>query len=309
MFHRLLTPDHSFAFAANRQNCVAPDRFRAMLAWLAHEGIDVISLDAAEARLAGGDRRRFVCLTFDDGYRDNHDVLLPIAEGHGVPVTVYVAPGLIDGTAPLWWYGLEQVVAREATVRLPLDIDAVLSARTRAEKETAFAVVAGFMLRADARQAACVASALASRYGVDFLVLARTHMMDWPMVRALAASQLVEIGAHSVTHPPLAQRDASEVLREMTGSRDRLVAETGRSVVHFAYPFGTAATAGPREAVLAHELGFRSAVTSRAGHLNSGGQPAPHAWPRIGIGPDDGPMQFRLKLAGASALRARLSPA
>ena len=47
---------------------------------------------------------RWVCLTFDDGYRDNHTLAYPMLKRLGVPFTVYVTTGFIDNLSPMWWY-------------------------------------------------------------------------------------------------------------------------------------------------------------------------------------------------------------
>lgn len=52
---------------------------------------------------------RWVCLTFDDGYRDNHTLAYPMLKRLGVPFTVYVTTGFIDNLSPMWWYPGEQL--------------------------------------------------------------------------------------------------------------------------------------------------------------------------------------------------------
>lgn len=47
---------------------------------------------------------RFVCITFDDGYRDNYTLAYPLLKRLEVPFTVYVSTGFIDNRLPMWWY-------------------------------------------------------------------------------------------------------------------------------------------------------------------------------------------------------------
>jgi len=306
-FHRVRHPEPSINFAVNRRNIVSPDRFGELLDLLAAAGVEIVSLDEALTRLHSPSAGRFVCLTFDDGYRDNHDVLLPIVRARRIPITVYVAPGLLDGSAPLWWYGLDTALSRVSNIRLPLIGDVELPAGNPADKVAAFATALQFLLGAGACETSQVATALRERYGIDFGALAATHMMTWEMVRELAACPFVEIGAHTVSHPNLARLSEAEARWEMAESCARLEAETGRSVRHFAYPFGTRSAIGARELRLARDLGFASSVTAVPGNLFPRHLHRLQAWPRHGVGPDDGPDALQLKLAGASrdiALRA-----
>ena len=48
--------------------------------------------------------KKWVCLTFDDGYRDNYTLAYPMLKRLNVPFTVYVTTGFIDNRLPMWWY-------------------------------------------------------------------------------------------------------------------------------------------------------------------------------------------------------------
>ena len=298
VFHRVRAPDASMAFGTNARNCVPPAQLRVLLASLAASGLDIVTLDEAASRLHSQTARRFVCLTFDDGYRDNLEELLPILEAFRMPATIYVSPGLVDGTARLWWYALDHALATADALHLPADLGGAIPARTVAEKRAAFASVSRLMLVSPPHHAARIADALAEHHGVDYAALARAHMLDWNGVRRLAASDLIEIGAHTTSHPSLARLDEAAARAEMADSRDRLAQETGREIRHFAYPYGTADTVGARELRLAAALGFATAVSTSPGNLFPGHAKSRHFWPRHGIGPDDGPAALHLKLAG-----------
>jgi len=59
--------------------------------------VDLVSLDEMRRRLA--ERifwRKFVCFTFDDGYRDNLQYAYPILQRHAVPFGLFVATSFPD---------------------------------------------------------------------------------------------------------------------------------------------------------------------------------------------------------------------
>jgi peptidoglycan/xylan/chitin deacetylase (PgdA/CDA1 family) len=89
---------------------VPPDLFERQLAHLA-ERERVLSLeDALDRQNDGG-----VVLTFDDGYRDFHERVVPVLVRYGVPATLYLATGLVDGDGGtanrLSWSDLRDAVA------------------------------------------------------------------------------------------------------------------------------------------------------------------------------------------------------
>ena len=81
--------------------------FEGHLSWLARRG-DVVALDSALAEERGG-----VVLTFDDGYRDFHDVVVPLLVRHRLPALLYLATGLVsnEGRDRLRWGDLRDAVA------------------------------------------------------------------------------------------------------------------------------------------------------------------------------------------------------
>jgi peptidoglycan/xylan/chitin deacetylase (PgdA/CDA1 family) len=99
LFYHRVSPDVD-------ELAVSPQRFAKQMAMLADHGFGVLDVVDATRRLftAGRSPQRLVALSFDDGYRDVADYALPVLERHGFRATVFVATGLIDGTAPLTWY-------------------------------------------------------------------------------------------------------------------------------------------------------------------------------------------------------------
>ena len=216
---------------------------------------------------ASGQGGRFAAFTFDDGYRDNLTVALPVFRAHRVPVGVYVTTGLIDRTAPCWWGVLAHLV--ETRTRIDphvLGLSETMPTASWPEKRAAFARIEAWV-HGDLESRAEAVRQWCRQSGVDERTVLDTAMLTWDEVRAMAADPLVTIGAHSMTHRRLARLDDESARRELAEGRARIEAELGRPVRHLAYPYGGPAACGPREFRLAAEAGYLTAVTTRNANL------------------------------------------
>ena len=161
-------PDEPRAFAPNRILEVAPQFLDAVIDQVQEAGLDVISLDQAVQRLKEGDDRRFVCFTFDDGYRDNLEYAYPLFKRRGLPLTLYVPTDYPDGTGELWWLTLEEILARADEIELCRN-GALwrLPASTPAEKTRAYEEIYWWLRLIDEATQRRVVRALAERYDID----------------------------------------------------------------------------------------------------------------------------------------------
>lgn len=76
---------------------ISPERFERQLQWLARRR-RVAPLEET-LRVAG--RSHLVAITFDDGYRDNLTVALPLLEKFQLPMTLFVVAGFVGHTGYL----------------------------------------------------------------------------------------------------------------------------------------------------------------------------------------------------------------
>src|SRR3984957_16601714 len=83
---------------------------------------DIVSMDEVCGRAVTlPSPRRFVCLTFDGGYKDLMTSAYPVLSRHGVPFTVYLPTAFPDGVGEAWWLALEVMIAREQRISLVID--------------------------------------------------------------------------------------------------------------------------------------------------------------------------------------------
>lgn len=99
---------HSVAADGPEYLSIAPEQFERQLGQLQRSGWTT-GAEAELERLGGGERpdRPVAFLTFDDGYVDNHDVVLPLLQQYGARAIVFVIPPLVDDGLPLRWPGTE----------------------------------------------------------------------------------------------------------------------------------------------------------------------------------------------------------
>lgn len=288
MLHRVRPAPETNGFAPNAILEITPDYLNAVLTMVRGLGYDFVSLDEALHRLRTGSLdRKFAAFTLDDGYHDNLQYAAPIFAKHGAPFTVYVSSGLPDGTAELWWMGLEEVIRKTDHFKTHVNGQSIdMPCAEASAKQTAFDT-AYWPLRnlSEANQRAWIRE-LAVAYNVDLLGITRDAALSWDGVRELHKHAYCTIGAHTIDHFALSKLSEAEARREMLDGANRIAEMTGEWPRHFAYPYGDEGSAGTREFELARFLGFDSATTTRKGFVTEAHGAAPHAIPRLSLNGD-----------------------
>jgi peptidoglycan/xylan/chitin deacetylase (PgdA/CDA1 family) len=297
-------PPRPDRFQPNRLLEVTPRFLARVVKYLRRSGLDLVSLDEMHRRLTEADfSRRFVCLTFDDGYRDMLQWAYPILKEASVPFAVYVPTSFPDRLGELWWLVLEAVIARNDRIGLVIDgRDRKFDCATVAEKRALYDELY-WWLRArptDADLRSAVRN-LAAFYHVDIAAFCDELCMTWAEIAELAADPLVTIGAHTVNHSFLAKLSKEAVRSEMELSASVIEAALSVRPQHLSYPYGDRGSAGTREFEIAAELGFKTAVTTRPGVLFPQHKQHLTALPRLSLNGDYQRIRYLRVLLSGSA--------
>jgi peptidoglycan/xylan/chitin deacetylase (PgdA/CDA1 family) len=271
------------AFQPLRSREITPAFLERVVRALKRWKFDIVAIDEACRRARQpGSRRRFVCLTFDGGYKDVIAAAYPLLSRHAVPFTVYLPTAFPDGLGQAWWLALEQVIARHDRISLVMDrAERHFQVDDVAEKTGLFEFLDGWMRRLPPPDLKVAINDLCDRYSVDLAALSREASMDWDDIARLAKDPLVTIGSATVNYPILASRKDADALREMTMGRAVLQAALGRDPLHLAYPFGSRGSFTRQHVVMAAEAGFASAVSAIPGVVWPQDRSNLHALPRI----------------------------
>jgi peptidoglycan/xylan/chitin deacetylase (PgdA/CDA1 family) len=181
---------------------------------------------------------RAVAITFDDGYRDNLTLAVPVLQRLKIPASIFLVPGFLSGHEHAWWERLGWAMMRSRAPALDFE-GRRLELSTVAERRTALAAVEESVKRLDhaARQQAVerVVAVLEPEgtYHADAL------FMNWDDARSMVRAG-ISIGSHTMRHAILA-READKTQREdLSESRRLLESELQTAVRTLAYPNGQA---------------------------------------------------------------------
>jgi peptidoglycan/xylan/chitin deacetylase (PgdA/CDA1 family) len=189
-----------------------------------------LTLDDLVAALEARDWSRLpargVVITFDDGYRQNLE-LVPLFRRYGIRPTIYVSSAAVLTSGRFWF--------REPAVD-PEPLKTVPNAQRLAALD---------------------------RLGVSnsgMVAVAERHAFEGADVKRLA--NIVDFQSHSVTHPILPMCSAAEAEWEIKQSRIQVESLTQRPCEHFSFPNGDYSE---REIEMVKQAGYRSARTTRIG--------------------------------------------
>ena len=219
-----------------------------------------------------GDGRPRVAITFDDAYRGAVQQGVHELAARGLPATIFVAPGRLNGHV-FWWDSL-------ANENLTLD-----------------GKVRHYALHALAGSDERVRDwAVSARLPTSDMLPAYAQTATYTELRDALGIPGITVGSHTWSHANLASLSAADVAEEIERPLSWLRAEFGEKAVSWlAYPYGLDSEESRRALERVGYLG---------GLLISGGwhraaDTSPFARPRLGIPGNQSLNGFRARLLGA----------
>jgi peptidoglycan/xylan/chitin deacetylase (PgdA/CDA1 family) len=272
---------------------VTPQHFAEHLEVLRRRGRAMRLEQLTQALQTGNPPRGAVVVTFDDGYADNLYTAKPLLERYDIPATVFVTTGQVGKEREFWWDELERVLLQPGTLpkRLCLTINGTSwdwdlgetvaysdgdcrdhrSWNIGQDDPTARhhlyrALYQRLLLLPDGERWTLLDELL--RWAGREALPRPSHrvLSDDELVR-LSEGGLVEVGAHTVTHPVLSELPAAAQWNEIGQSKAYLEKLLGSTVTTFAYPYGAYT---PGTAAIVQAAGFHSACAALSRTVRGG---------------------------------------
>jgi peptidoglycan/xylan/chitin deacetylase (PgdA/CDA1 family) len=259
-----------------------------------------VQVEALGQVLKSGSRGKdAVAITFDDGYADNLYNAKPLLERYDTPATVFVTSGYVGSNREFWYDALGRILLQTGplpeTLRLTIkgqvydwQIDAVaenadvnlcwsgwnLSLNANpTSRHRVYRLLCNVLqsLRDQERQE--ILGRLAA-WGGKEITSRQTHrtLSHQELIR-LADGNLVEIGAHTVSHPVLSALPLNAQADEISRSKADLEDILGQRVTSFAYPFGEQSHYTQQTVAAVRQAGFKWACSNFPGIIRRGTDP------------------------------------
>jgi peptidoglycan/xylan/chitin deacetylase (PgdA/CDA1 family) len=239
---------------------------------------------------------RSVVVTFDDGYVDNLDHAKPLLEHSDVPATVFLVTEAIVEEQNFWWDELEWALLQPGT--LPDWFELRVNG-SKYDWQLGDAREYSPQNRQKDRQRRPWEASPGSRLAFFYLIWQRLLELSKPErlealdgirtwagasndsrrgdralskdeVNVLGEGGLIELGAHTITHPSLKALSTSQQMAEISGSKAQLENIIGHPVISFSYPHGEYSVETIK---LVQRAGFQGASTTHFKCVKSGADP------------------------------------
>ena len=267
---------------------VTPQHFAEQLAVLREYG-NPLHLQELTTKIS--DRQsvnRSIVVTFDDGYADNLHHAKSLLEKYDIPATVFVTTGGINQQNEFWWDELDRLLLQPG--RLPellqLKIDnkdyqwelgkATNYSVTEAQRDRHWCIAREedpsprhTLYRSLYQKLQFLPLSERSKLLHTIVIWANAEPVGRSSHRSLTPEELlalesgglIEIGAHTVSHPFLAKLPIAEQREEIQQSKNYLEKVLSHPVTSFSYPNGSYA---PETTSIVREAGFNCACCSVA---------------------------------------------
>ena len=278
-------PQNAAGYAPNDILSVTPQFLDKAIEASLECGLTPVALEYLPRLLSDpGDKRRFVCFTLDDGYRNNAEHAAPVFRKHGIPYTIFITAGFVERSRSMWWETAEAVTRRAARIEFDFGRGVeTVNLDSEAQKEAAFSRFTAFVQANDEEEAVRRLDDLAKTHGIDPLAIVAELTMNAEELRRLSGDPLAHFGAHTVTHVNLRRVDEARLQHELVASAEAVESYVGRRPSAFAYPYGYPSAVGERECEAARKAGFSVAVTTQPGMLGTANIRKPTAFNRVSL--------------------------
>ena len=206
--------------------------------------------------------RNSVIITFDDGYKNNYTNAYPILSKYKVPATIFLTSGKIGTLKSFWWDQIAWLIQKTDVLKINLDSLGKYNLDKPALKIKATDRILDRLKQMHETEKDITIDKLVKKLRIkNHNETFNDIFLSWDEVREMS-KDCITFGAHTVSHPNLANISDEQIKRELLESKHKIEVESGKPVNSFAYPYGRFEHFNERIKVMVQDAGFTCACST-----------------------------------------------
>ena len=206
-------------------------------------------------------RHRHVLITFDDGYRDNFDLALPVLRAHGATAVFFLATSFIGTNRIPWWDQIADIVLRSSRETIEMEYPERRSLTLQPNPRRAIRALIQLYRSPAMQDPGRFWASVAAATGTERReTVEDRQFITWDEAREMVRAGM-DVGAHTHSHELLAKQTAEQQLWEITESRRIIREQVGVQVDSLAYPVGLRGCYDDVTIDCLRQAGFRTAFS------------------------------------------------
>lgn len=212
--------------------------FEKHLNWLKNS-CEVVSLEDYFKGVRHPDKLT-VAITFDDGYKNNFTLALPLLQQYQLPATFFVTTSPLEGLNILW-PDLLDMAGFYLNVELVYKDEKFKYSRHKGYISiTNGSNLKSLLMKADLNS---IRTFIRNHHFLLKEIQSEDCKLYWELMNedelnAASKSPYITLGSHSVVHSSMTKITSAEAREELVNSRAKLMGISGLPVTSFAFPFG-----------------------------------------------------------------------
>jgi len=223
---------------------------------------DIISIEKAMKYIEDHSSKILnkLVITFDDGYKDNFDIVYPILKKYEVPFTIFLTTDPIENHDLIWTNKLRDYIEQSNMPILKIGEKDSLNIATDIEKEQAINYLKKKLKTVENIERIALLNNIYRQIGYKFFHDKCYEMLSVEQIKILSRNG-VSFHSHSVSHPIVSRLKKTEFEYELLESREKIYQWTGNRPVYFAYPNGKPTDFTEESKELLSNMGYKAAFT------------------------------------------------
>lgn len=187
-------------------------------------------------------KKRSVCVTFDDGFKNNFKVATKILEKYNVPAIFYLCPGSIDKKEMFWVDKIEASIAFSKEKKIDFFFKKkysfnISNIKKKKEAIKKFKIICKRL--SDKDKDMIIKKIIYSTKVKPSQNLHNDYkVLSWNEIRKIVKNKLFDVGGHSMNHSIFTNMNIDEADRDIKKTKKIIFRNTSVSVKHFSYPEG-----------------------------------------------------------------------